>query len=170
MKKNTIKGYSIKDNTIILTKAFAERAYTPGTVEFRILSSLHKAYPTMPIVNRTIVNKNENQEKHEGLTIERMKEIIKRATDKENALKDFEAVVDYYKKYKGYYGKVKAWFLKKYPNYQEMEERALFGDNDETKQDLNTDEAKQDIDNRTKIAKMIERNTGVSNEQSSVGE
>lgn len=161
MKKNTIKGYSIKDNTIILTKAFAERAYTPGTVEFRILSSLHKAYPTMPIVNRTIVNKKENKENHEGLTIDRMRDILSRVTDKENALKDFEVVVAYYKKYKGYYGKVKAWFLKKYPDYQEMEARTLFGDNDE---------AKQDIDNRTKIAKMIERNTSVSNEQIGVGE
>ena len=42
MKKTT--GYAIKGNVIELTKAYAKLAYTPGTKEFRELSTILKAY------------------------------------------------------------------------------------------------------------------------------
>ena len=37
------------------------------------------------------------------------------------ALMDFEEAKKFYKKMPGYYGKVKAWFLKNYPNYQDVD-------------------------------------------------
>ena len=53
MKKTA--GYSINpaDNTITLTKAYAKKANTPGTREFKELANLHKAYPDYDIVMRT---------------------------------------------------------------------------------------------------------------------
>ena len=117
MKKTT--GYTIKDNAIILTKAYAKLAYTPGTKEFRELASLHKAFPDFPIEMRTAAPKKD-KEKHNGLTVERMTFIIKNYVEDEKAVAEFEAIKKFYKGMDGYYGKVKGWFLKKYDNYQEL--------------------------------------------------
>lgn len=37
------------------------------------------------------------------------------------ALKEFENAKEFYKGEKAFYGKMKSWFLKKYPNYNEVE-------------------------------------------------
>lgn len=117
MKK--FNGCVVKDGVIALTKAFAKQAYTPGTAEFRHLAELHKAFPEFPIVQRT-ATKNENKEKHDGLTIKWMTDYIKNYKD-EVAVAEFDEVKKFYKTMPGYYGKVKGWFLNKYPNYQEVD-------------------------------------------------
>ena len=124
MKKT--KTFTIKGDSIILTKAYAKLAYTPGTKEFRELAALHKAFPDFSIEMRTATPKKE-KEKHNGLTIERMAFIIKNYAKNENALAEFEEVKKFYKGVNGYYGKVKAWFLDKYPNYQTMDFSANAG-------------------------------------------
>lgn len=117
MKK--AKTFTIKGDSIILTKAYAKLAYTPGTKEFRELAALHKAFPDFSIEMRTATPKKE-KEKHNGLTIERMAFIIKNYVKDEAAIAEFENVKKFYKGVDGYYGKVKGWFLKKYDNYQEL--------------------------------------------------
>ncbi len=118
MKKNT---YSIdhENKTITLTKAYAQRANTPGTKEFRELATLHKTFPEYAIGMRTAVI-TADKETHNGLTIKQMEHHIKTFYGKE-AQAEFQKIKEYYKDTKGYYGKVKAWFLKKYPNYQDMD-------------------------------------------------
>ena len=120
MKKTN--GYTINpaDNTITLTKAYAKLAYTPGTKEFRELSSILKAYPNMTVAMRS-ATKNEDKEKHSGLTVARMEFIIKNYVGDEIALAEFKEVQKFYKGMNGYYGKVKGWFLAKYPNYQQID-------------------------------------------------
>ena len=118
--KKTNSGYSIKDGTIYLTKAYAKQAYTIGTKEFRELAELHKAFPEFPIVKRTATS-NENKEKHDGLTIARMEWYIVSVEQDEKALGEFENAKKFYKGMSGYYGKMKKWFLAKYPNYQTVD-------------------------------------------------
>ena len=118
MKK--FNGCVVKGNVIELTKAFAKLAYTPGTEEFRYLAELHKAFPDFSIVMRT-AKENKNKEKHDGLTIARMDFIIKNYIRDDVAIAEFDEVKKFYKKMPGYYGKVKAWFLAKYPNYQKVD-------------------------------------------------
>ena len=117
MKK--MNGCVVKNGVIELTKAFAKNAYTPGSAEFRYLAELHKAFPDFPIVQRT-AKPNEEKEKHNGLTIKWMTDFIKNYKD-EVAVAEFEEVKKFYKSLPGYYGKVKGWFLNKYPNYQEVD-------------------------------------------------
>ena len=118
MKK--FAGCVIKENTITLTKAFAKQAYTPGTAEFRYLAELHKAFPDFPIVQRT-AKPNDDKEKHGGLRITRMEFLIKNYLGDEIALAEFKEAQKFYKGTSGYYGKVKGWFLNKYPNYQDVD-------------------------------------------------
>lgn len=118
MKKNT---YAIDhaNKTITLTKAYAKLANTPGTKEFRELSRLHQAFPEYDIAMRT-ATVTADKEKHFGLSVDRMEFIIKNQIHDEIALAEFNEVKKFYKGMRGYYGKMKKWFLAKYPNYQEI--------------------------------------------------
>ena len=117
-------GYSIDhaNKTITITKAFQMKANKPGTKEFRELAQLHKAYPDYDIIRRT-ATVSEDKKTHNGLTIDRMEKYIKvlEKDNQEAALKEFANAKEFYEGQRAYYGKMKAWFLKKYPNYAEVE-------------------------------------------------
>ena len=123
MKKNT---YAIDhaNKTITLTKKYAKLANTPGTKEFRELTNLHKVYPDYNIVMRT-AKVSSDKKKHTGLTIARMEYHIKNIAKDDVALAQFKEVRKYYKGMSGYYGKVRSWFLEKYPNYNIVDFEAL---------------------------------------------
>jgi hypothetical protein len=70
-------------------------------------------------------NPKKDKEKHTDLTIARMEFIIKNYVGSEKALAEFEEVKKFYKGTKGYYGKVKGWFLNKYPKYKEIDFEAM---------------------------------------------
>ena len=73
----TNKGITVSHNnkTIILTKAYAKKANTPGTKEFRELANFHRNYPDYDIVMRTAtITADKNT--HDGLTIEMIEKII----------------------------------------------------------------------------------------------
>ena len=123
MKKNTYVINHAK-KTITLTKKYAKLANTPGTNEFRELADVYKVYSNYTIVMRT-VTPNEDKKKHTGLTIARMEYHIKNIAKDDVALAQFEEVQKYYKGMSGYYGKVRSWFLEKYPNYNIVDFEAL---------------------------------------------
>ena len=126
-KKN---GCTISHNnkTITLTKAYAKKANTPGTKEFRELAQLHKNYPDYDIVMRT-ATVSDSKEVHDGLTIELMEKIIARQPELQN---EYDAFVAFWGREvkdrktgktvkRAPYGKTKSWFLKKVPNYQDID-------------------------------------------------
>ena len=119
------KGYSIShnDKEIVLTKAYAKKANTPGTKEFRELSNLHKAYPDYNIVMRTATI-SADKDTHGGLTIERIEKIINTQTNAEELMNEYRDFVAFWGKevedkktgkkvMRAPYGKVKSWYLKK---------------------------------------------------------
>ena len=129
-KKN---GCTISHNnkTITLTKAYAKKANTPGTKEFRELAQLHKNYPDYDIVMRT-ATVSDSKEVHDGLTIELMEKIIARQPNAEELKKEYEDFVAFWGREvkdkktgktvkRAPYGKTKSWFLKKVPNYQDID-------------------------------------------------
>ena len=123
-KKNA--GYIInhEDQTITITKDYAKRSSVPGSKEFRELSKLHAAFPEYTIQRRTATI-TADKEKHNGLTVDRMadyiKALVKDEGEQKKALDEFENAKSFYKDTKGYYGKMKAWFLKNYKNYTEID-------------------------------------------------
>ena len=50
-----------------------------------------------------------------------MTNYIKTYIKDEAAVKEFEEVKAFYRGMSGYYGRVKGWFLNKYPNYKEID-------------------------------------------------
>lgn len=123
-KKNA--GYIInhEDQTITITKDYAKRSSVPGSKEFRELSKRHAAFPEYTIQRRTATI-TADKEKHNGLTVDRMadyiKALVKDEAEQKKALDEFENAKSFYKDTKGYYGKMKAWLLKYYKNYTEID-------------------------------------------------
>lgn len=119
------------DKVITVTKAFDGQASIPGTKEFRHLTQLHKNFPDYDIVRRTATVK-ESKEKHNGLTIAMMEKIITCQPNGEALMKEYHEFVEFYgkestdkktgeKTIRAPYGKVKGWFLKKVPNYKDID-------------------------------------------------
>lgn len=120
MKKTAGYVINYEDNTITLTKAFAKQAQNPATKEFRELAKLHKNFPEFTITKRT-AKVNDDKEVHSGLSIPWMTNYIKTYVKDEAAIAEFEEVKVFYKGMPGYYGRVKGWFLKEYPNYKDID-------------------------------------------------
>lgn len=132
MKKNA--GYIIKhdDKVIMLTKAYAKQSSVPGTKEFRELAKLHKTFPDYEIVMRT-ASVSDSKEVHDGLTIDLMEKIIAIQPNAGELQKEYNDFVAFWGKevkdkknpdktvIRAPYGKTKSWFLKRVPNYQDID-------------------------------------------------
>lgn len=145
MKKHTYT-ISHEDKTITLTKDFAKKSSNPATREFKELASLHKAYHDYDIIMRT-ASVSESKNTHNGLTIEQMKRYLAQRSDSVEALAEFERVQAYYGRevedkknpgkmiVKAPYGKMKSWFLKKYPKYADVDFSTKKGEEANTNED-----------------------------------
>jgi len=116
MKTNN--GYAVNhiEATIAFTKGFLKKASVFNSTEYNLFLQIKKDNPTYEISKKENSTKKET---HSQLTFERMAFIIKQQPNGETALKEFENVRAYYAGLRASYGKVKAWFLKEYPNYNE---------------------------------------------------
>ena len=101
--------------TLTMTAEFADNAYNPATEEYAILTRLQKDFPQLRVVRKTHRSpKSANPAK--GLTFERMEKYIRLH---ENA----EELLDLFQKVKAAgrgYLYVKAWFIKQFPNYNDI--------------------------------------------------
>lgn len=120
MKKNNSYTINHDAQTIVLTKEYSKRSSDPSSKEFKELAKLHKAFPEYDIIRRTAVI-TADKKKHSGLNFEMMEKYINTLATKEADLEEYKSIKAYYENSKGKYGKVKAWFLKKYPNYKIVE-------------------------------------------------
>ena len=101
--------------TLTMTAEFADRAYDPNTDEYAILTRLQKDFPQLRVVRKTHRSpKTANPAK--GLTFDRMEKYI---CLHENA----DELLDLFQKVKAAgrgYLYVKAWFVKQFPNYNDI--------------------------------------------------
>ena len=105
--------------TITIAKKFAKAAGTIGSQEYKTMIQLKKDFLNYEIKYKETRAKADKKT-HKGLTIELMEKYIVHIND-ESGLAELEAVKEYYNSNKAYYAKVKAWFLKKYENYADVD-------------------------------------------------
>lgn len=121
MKKDYIINHG--EQTITITKAFAARAADISTREYRELTKLHRDFPDYTIQHRTAVIRADKAT-YKGLTLDEMEKYINAQDSSGEGVKAFEAIKAYHTptgKDKPSYPKVKAWFLKTYPQYGKKE-------------------------------------------------
>lgn len=101
--------------TLTMTADFADNAYDPTTEEYEILTRLKKDFPNLRIVRKTHRSpKTANPAK--GLTYERMEKYIR-------LLENADELLDLFQKVQSAgsgYPYVKAWFVKQFPNYNDI--------------------------------------------------
>lgn len=109
------------NNSIVITRKFAEKASDPRTKEYAILQQVRRDYPYLTVRKHTI-KKNPNKDCHKGLTYEYMKDFIKKFETNEKAEKVLAELEELIFISKGHsnayrYPTIKKWFLDRYPNY-----------------------------------------------------
>ena len=108
----------IENSSILVSSAFAKKAFTPGTTEYKKLTAVRADYPDFGIAKRAFKT-NTKQDHFRGLNYDFMEFYI-RKVEGENAapvLKALEDMRDISKAHSAgkRYPSIKRWFLDRYP-------------------------------------------------------
>lgn len=116
---NNIKINEAK-RVIEVTKAFVNKASVYGTIEYKELREVRNDFPGFKVVTKNAGKKNGQ---FKGLTIDYMKKYIEEHN--EEYIEDFCVLCGRDKNWEelefaatATYGEIKAWFLKKYPEFK----------------------------------------------------
>ena len=106
--------------TITLTKKFAKSAGIINSPEYLLFKQLRADYADYTICEREIAKK-EGKKSYANLTYDFMKEyiLITEGEGSEN-IRNLETVITISKGQAGRYAYVKTWFLKNFPNYNDV--------------------------------------------------
>ena len=110
------------ERKIVLSSAFAKKAFTPGTDEYRQLQAVRNDFPDFVLKTRQF-KKNTKQERYRGLTYDFMREHIRtHEADPKPVLAELEDMIGISKCHSigKRYPTIKAWFLERYPQIAEF--------------------------------------------------
>ena len=114
MKKNAI--ITIDETTAQVTKAFQRQARIFGTDEYKMWKAYREDFPGAKMVTKTI-KRNANKRTYRNLTYVNMGRYI--SVNAPQLLEEFEKQKDSAKAQENPYRAVLAWFLEKFPNYDD---------------------------------------------------
>lgn len=117
----------ISDTEALVSKAFAKRAIIYKTEEYILWHDFLKDYPNAKMVTKTI-KKNNKKRTYRNLTYVNMGRYI--SVNAPQLLEEFKKQKDSAKAQENPYRAVLAWFLDKFPNYDEY--KKFFEDKDKT--------------------------------------
>lgn len=125
MKRNAI--ITIDETTAQVTKAFQRQARIFGTDEYKMWKTYREDFPGAKMVTKTI-KRNANKRTYRNLTYVNMGRYI--SVNAPQLLEEFEKQKDSAKAQENPYRAVLAWFLEKFPNYDDY--KKFFEDKDKT--------------------------------------
>ena len=114
----TFFKYDFVNETIVGTKSAIRRANEGNTPEYAELCEKLRNQPTFKVVEKKI-RENAKKQKHNGLTLNRMKEYIKLMPDADALLEEFEAQIKVADVLGAKYPLMKKWFFEHFPKYKE---------------------------------------------------
>ena len=123
MKKNAI--ITIDETTARVTKAFQRQARIFGTDEYKMWKAYREDFPGAKMETKTI-KRNANKRTYRNLTYVNMGRYI--SVNAPQLLEEFEREKDSAKAQENPYRAVLAWFLEKFPNYDDY--KKFFEDKD----------------------------------------
>ena len=110
------------ERKIILSSAFAKKAFTPGTDEYRQLQAVRNDYPDFVLKTRQFKT-NTTQERYRGLTYDFMRDYIRtHESDPKPVLAELDEMIGISRCHSlgKRYPTIKAWFLERYPEIAEF--------------------------------------------------
>ena len=114
------------EQTIVITKAFYNKACVFGSEEYKALRAAKMENPTFEIV----VKKANDKKTYNGLNFDRMADYIKTQPNSKQRLNEFEEVKKIAAAKGGKYPLTKKWFLDTYPEYKESDIKIVESGND----------------------------------------
>ena len=126
MKKNAI--IYIDDTHAQVTKAFEKQARIFGTPEYREWRAYRQDFPIAQMVTKTI-KKNTSKRTYKNLTYVNMERFLNMQPNGKALIKEFNDQKETAAIQQNPYRAVLAWFLAKFPKYDEYKE--FFADNGE---------------------------------------
>ena len=116
-----------KNNTIVITKAFAKKASKFKSDEYNALQEVRKDYPSFRVEVKTAPKKKDS---FKGLTYAYMEKYIAKHDDAEQTImKEYETLrgigeeAESAMAESASYGEMKEWFLNKFPEIRAFHER-----------------------------------------------
>lgn len=126
MKKNAI--IYIDDTHAQVTKAFEKQARIFGTPEYREWRAYRQDFPNAQMVTKTI-KKNTSKRTYKNLTYANMERFLNMQANGKELIKEFNDQKAIAAIQQNPYRAVLAWFLTKFPKYDEY--KAFFADSSE---------------------------------------
>ena len=146
--KNIVVDYA--NSNISISSAFAKKAFTPGTDEYRQLMSVRQDFPEFSLVTRKFKT-NTKQERYRGLSYQFMREYITtHEKDAKPILEELDEMIGISKAHSlgKRYPTIKAWFLERYPAIAEFgmtaDELTKWRESQKVTELTNSDEAKEE--------------------------
>lgn len=125
MKKNEIRY--IDDTTAQVTKAFAKNACIFNSPEFKLWREYKAMFPAAEMVTKTIKRKSDKRT-YKNLTYANMERFLKVQPNGKALVEEFKQKKEEGSIQESPYRAVLAWFLEKFPQYDEYKE--FFADKD----------------------------------------
>lgn len=116
--KNVLK-IDHKNGKIIMDREFSIKSSTYGTQEYTHLQNARKDYPDYT-VERKVIKKNSQKEAFKGLTYAYMERYMDRYNVKESIRQEYQDMRFNVECHSVRYPKVKAWFLKTFPEVKNL--------------------------------------------------
>ena len=126
----------INDTEAQVTKAFAKQARIFGTPEYKLWKEYRKDFPEAQMVTKTI-KKNASKRTYKNLTYVNMERFLKSQDNADQLLKEFKVKKEAAAIQQNPYRAVLAWFLAKFPKYDEYKEFFTEQDTDGEKASAN---------------------------------
>ena len=126
----------INDTEAQVTKAFAKQARIFGTPEYKLWKEYRKDFPEAQMVTKTI-KKNASKRTYKNLTYANMERFLKSQDNADQLLKEFKVKKEAAAIQQNPYRAVLAWFLAKFPKYDEYKEFFTEQDTDDEKASAN---------------------------------
>ena len=126
----------INDTEAQVTKAFAKQARIFGTPEYKLWKEYRKDFPEAQMVTKTI-KKNASKRTYKNLTYVNMERFLKSQDNADQLLKEFKVKKEAAAIQQNPYRAVLAWFLAKFPKYDEYKEFFTEQDTEDEKASAN---------------------------------
>ena len=109
----------VKENRVLVTKAFAKNARIFGTAEYKLWREIRQDCPNAEMVTKTIKKNPNKRVDTKNMTYENMAMFIREQNEAEILMAEFKKQIALSKVQTNPYRFVLAWFMQKFTGYDE---------------------------------------------------
>jgi len=141
----------VDGENVIVTKAFQKKACIYGTKEYRLWKEVRSDMPNATMVIRTL-KRNADKKTYKNLTYPNIEKFLKLQENSKELLEEYELERKKSVIQASPYHYIRTWFISKFPNYYEYEEKVSDKANDKNNKEASDTINKSNVTNIKKAA------------------